>query len=114
MISLYRFFLTLGASFIEKHFTIDKSLPGNDHYHSFDGKDLKQYKDKLKELKTLYGENIKSVIDIELPARENARRSLVFHQVLKKVQYLKKSTLFQKDLEQESLLMRLIKLLAKN
>ena len=74
----------LGASFIEKHFTIDKSLPGNDHYHSFDGKDLKQYKDKLNELKTLYGENIKSVIDIELPARENARRSLVFSSSLKK------------------------------
>jgi len=73
----------LGASFIEKHFTIDKSLPGNDHYHSFDGEDLNKYKEKLKELKTIYGENMKSVVEIELPARENARRSLVFSSDLK-------------------------------
>ena len=31
----------LGAIILEKHFTFDKSLPGNDHYHAMDKDDLK-------------------------------------------------------------------------
>ena len=30
----------LGAKIIEKHFTNDKSLTGNDHYHAMDKEDL--------------------------------------------------------------------------
>lgn len=30
----------LGAQIIEKHFTLNKKLKGNDHYHSMDSKDL--------------------------------------------------------------------------
>ena len=37
----------LGAVILEKHFTHDKSLPGNDHYHSMDVKDLKIFKDRI-------------------------------------------------------------------
>ena len=32
----------LGAEVIEKHFTLDKSLPGNDHYHAGDPDDFKK------------------------------------------------------------------------
>ena len=32
---------SLGANVIEKHFTFNKMLPGNDHYHSMDREDLK-------------------------------------------------------------------------
>ena len=31
----------LGAEVIEKHFTLDKTLPGNDHYHAGDPDDFK-------------------------------------------------------------------------
>ena len=31
----------LGATYIEKHFTLDKNLKGNDHYHSADPNDFK-------------------------------------------------------------------------
>ena len=31
----------LGARILEKHFTHDKSLPGNDHYHAMDHVDVK-------------------------------------------------------------------------
>ena len=41
----------LGATFIEKHFTFDKSLPGNDHYHSFDASDLSNFYFKLNQFK---------------------------------------------------------------
>jgi sialic acid synthase SpsE len=33
----------LGAAVIEKHFTHDKTLPGNDHYHAMDKEDLKHF-----------------------------------------------------------------------
>ena len=33
----------LGASILEKHFTHDKTLPGNDHYHAMDINDLKMF-----------------------------------------------------------------------
>ena len=38
----------LGAKVIEKHFTHNKKLRGNDHYHSMDSKDLKNTFEKLK------------------------------------------------------------------
>ena len=37
----------LGAVIIEKHFTHDKSLPGNDHYHAMDKEDLKKFNANL-------------------------------------------------------------------
>ena len=33
----------LGAAILEKHFTHNKSLPGNDHYHAMDKNDLKVF-----------------------------------------------------------------------
>lgn len=32
----------MGAEVIEKHFTLDKSLPGNDHYHAGNPEDFKK------------------------------------------------------------------------
>ena len=67
----------LGASIIEKHFTHDKSLPGNDHYHAMDKKDLATFIRNLDHLFALLGENKKRSVPSEEQARENARRSLV-------------------------------------
>ena len=67
----------LGAQVIEKHFTYDKSLPGNDHYHSMDYRDLKRLIAKLNFMKTILGNERKTFLDTEIPARKNARRSLV-------------------------------------
>lgn len=75
-----------GAKIIEKHFTLDKSLPGNDHYHAMDPSDLKTfvgYGDysgvELDEtvVATLTGEHEKRCMPCEESARENARRSVV-------------------------------------
>ncbi len=75
----------LGAKIIEKHFTHDKALPGNDHYHAMDKEDLKRYKQNLSNpcpikearMSTFYGLKKVIAIESEQPARENARRSLV-------------------------------------
>ncbi len=37
----------LGSTIIEKHFTHDKTLPGNDHYHAMDEADLSAFSKKL-------------------------------------------------------------------
>lgn len=66
-----------GAMILEKHFTDDKSAPGNDHYHSMDRTDLAKLSQTLNDTKLMLGrEQLKKVIDIEVPARIQARRSL--------------------------------------
>ena len=67
----------LGARIIEKHFTHDKSLPGNDHYHSMDMHDLILFNENLDQLYGLLGGNHKEPIITEALSRKNARRSLV-------------------------------------
>jgi sialic acid synthase SpsE len=67
----------LGATVIEKHFTHDKSLPGNDHYHAMDKDDLKLFWNKWKKTQTLLGSFEVAALPDEEPARRNARRSLV-------------------------------------
>ena len=67
----------LGASILEKHFTHDKTLPGNDHYHAMDKEDLKTFNQNLGRTFELLGEKEKRSITTEEPARQNARRSLV-------------------------------------
>jgi len=67
----------LGAQVIEKHFTLDKSLPGNDHYHAFDEDDLKAFTERLDSTLTAMGSFKKSYLPEEKESRLNARRSLV-------------------------------------
>ncbi|GAB3334726.1 N-acetylneuraminate synthase family protein [Marivirga atlantica] len=74
----------LGAKVIEKHFTHDKSLPGNDHYHAMNKEDLKHFYGKLENQLTLLGDNEVRRLPSEKLAVENARRSLVATQTIKK------------------------------
>lgn len=67
----------LGASVIEKHFTHDKKLPGNDHYHAMDKEDLKLFWKKWNTTEELLGSFKLMSLPDEEPARKNARRSLV-------------------------------------
>ena len=48
----------LGARIIEKHFTFDKNLPGNDHYHSMDKVDLKIFWQIFREFKPCWAKRI--------------------------------------------------------
>ncbi len=69
--------MMLGAKIVEKHFTHDKSLPGNDHYHAMDKNDLQLFISKANEIIKLIGSYKKKSLDTEELARLNARRSLV-------------------------------------
>lgn len=67
----------LGARIIEKHFTQNKNLPGNDHYHAMDVNDLKTFKTKVSDIRQLLGGSIKKPLETEELSRKNARRSIV-------------------------------------
>jgi len=66
----------LGASVLEKHFTDDKTLPGNDHYHAMDSKDLEWISNMLALRRELLSGDGSDQIELQLAARENARRRI--------------------------------------
>jgi N-acetylneuraminate synthase len=66
-----------GAEVIEKHFTLDKSLEGNDHYHAMDPKDVRLFRKNIDKLITTTGRSTKRPISAETDSRAYARRSLV-------------------------------------
>ncbi len=67
----------LGARVLEKHFTFDKTLPGNDHYHAMDKEDLKLFRANMERIQLLVGPVALGALSDEKPAIINARRSLV-------------------------------------
>ena len=68
----------LGAVVLEKHFTLDKTLPGNDHYHAMDEFDLARFQVKVRKVHELLGPTRdKAPIATEEISRLNARRSIV-------------------------------------
>ena len=68
--------MLLGASILEKHFTHDKNLPGNDHYHAMNEKDLSNFCSKAKKYKVMISGESKD-LNKEQAARLHARRSVV-------------------------------------
>ena len=72
----------LGAKIIEKHFTFDKTLPGNDHYHSMDKHDIKNFLTLMERNRLLFGNGSYDPLSTEEVSRLNARRSLVFSKEL--------------------------------
>ena len=67
----------LGAQLVEKHFTLDKSLTGNDHYHAMDPDDAKAIITAIERMDMIRGDGSLRCLDTEGAARANARRSIV-------------------------------------
>lgn len=95
MITLATAYL-LGAEVIEKHFTLDKSLSGNDHYHSGDPNDFKKAIYNFTMIDNILGSSEKTVFDCELIPRREARRSLVPTHDMKAGDVIKKGDLMPK------------------
>jgi sialic acid synthase SpsE len=67
-----------GVDVIEKHFTVDRSLPGSaDHWLSSDENELRLLRSMADEFRKARGSGRKTVLESEKAARANARRSLV-------------------------------------
>jgi len=86
----------LGAEVIEKHFTLDKSLPGNDHYHAGDPKDFEKAIDNFKWINNILGSSEKTVLDCEIVPRREARRSLVLTRDMKAGEIIRNEDLIPK------------------
>ena len=67
----------LGATLIEKHFTLDKTLKGNDHYHAMDPQDARNIISGIEKMDMLRGKGTLTCLETEKISRLNARRSVV-------------------------------------
>jgi N,N'-diacetyllegionaminate synthase len=69
--------VALGASVIEKHFTLDKTLPGPDHKASLEPDELKQMVNSIRNVDIALGNGVKVPSDSEKKNIPIARRSIV-------------------------------------
>lgn len=76
--------VALGAVIIEKHFTLDRSLPGPDHKASLEPDELKQMVRSIREVELALGSPIKKPAASELKNRPIARKSLVASREIRK------------------------------
>jgi N-acetylneuraminate synthase len=73
----------LGSVIIEKHFTHNKALKGNDHYHAMDKNDLIAFRKNMGNVLQILGDQNCDHLSSQGLARDNARRSLVANKNLK-------------------------------
>lgn len=66
-----------GAMVIEKHFTLDKSLPGPDHIASLEPNELKEMTEAIRQVEHALGDGEKNPAEVELKNKVVARKSLV-------------------------------------
>jgi 2,4-diacetamido-2,4,6-trideoxy-beta-L-gulose transferase len=66
-----------GAVIIEKHFTIDRNLPGPDHKASLEPNELKQMIQTIRDVEKALGNGLKIPTASEIKNRKIARKSLV-------------------------------------
>jgi len=69
--------VALGACIIEKHFTLDKTLPGPDHKASLEPHELKEMIRYVREVEEALGDGIKKPTKDEDKIKKVARRSIV-------------------------------------
>jgi sialic acid synthase SpsE len=69
--------VALGAEVIEKHFTVDRSLPGPDHAASLEPDELEQMVTAIRHVEVALGDGIKRPAQCELPNISVARKSVV-------------------------------------
>jgi N-acetylneuraminate synthase/N,N'-diacetyllegionaminate synthase len=69
--------VALGAEVIEKHFTLDRSLPGPDHAASLEPSELKEMVTAIRHVEVSLGSGIKAPAPCEVPNMSVARKSIV-------------------------------------
>lgn len=76
--------VTLGATIIEKHFTLDKNMIGPDHKASLDSMELKQMVKAIRNIEIAMGNGIKQASPSEIKNMVIARKSIVANSNIKK------------------------------
>jgi len=76
--------VALGATVIEKHFTLDRNLPGPDHKASLEPDELKAMVDGIRKIELALGTGEKKPSEVEMKNRLVARKSIVAKRSIKK------------------------------
>jgi N,N'-diacetyllegionaminate synthase len=74
--------VALGATVIEKHFTLNRTLPGPDHKASLEPNELKAMVTAIRNLEMALGDGIKRLTPSEARNKPIARKSLVAKQAI--------------------------------
>ena len=69
--------VAMGAEIIEKHFTLDKNLPGPDHVASLEPQELKSMVDSIRNIEKALGNGLKKVSSSEQKNISIARKSII-------------------------------------
>ena len=75
--------VALGASVIEKHFTLDRKLPGPDHQASLEPAELAAMVTAIRNIEVALGDGIKRLTPSEAKNKPIARKSLVASRAIK-------------------------------
>jgi N-acetylneuraminate synthase len=68
--------VALGASVVEKHFTLDKSMEGPDHEFALEPDELHQMVSSIRDTEAALGTGQKQVLDVENELYEKGRRAI--------------------------------------
>ncbi|MBD3796593.1 MAG: N-acetylneuraminate synthase [Campylobacterales bacterium] len=76
--------VAMGASVIEKHFTLDKTMEGPDHKASLEPNELRAMVKGIRNIELALGDGVKKPSKSEMPNMEVARKSIVAAQDIQK------------------------------
>ena len=79
--------VAMGATVIEKHFTLDRTLPGPDHAASLEPNELKEMVTTIRNIEKAMGDGIKIPSLSEIKNIPNARKSIVAKELIKKGEF---------------------------
>jgi N-acetylneuraminate synthase len=68
--------VALGASVVEKHFTLDKTMDGPDHEYALEPDELVEMVSSVRNTETALGTSEKYVLEVEAELHEKARRAI--------------------------------------
>jgi len=88
--------VTLGARVIEKHFTLNRKWPGDDHYHSADPQMLARMVESVRTAERALGVAYEDVLPCEENSRKFARRSIIAAREIGKGQCITEEMLIMK------------------
>lgn len=74
--------VAMGATVIEKHFTLDRNLPGPDHSASLTVEELSRLVRQIRDVEAALGSPVKAPSEVELPVRAVVRRSVMARRAL--------------------------------
>jgi len=76
--------VALGAKIIEKHFTLDRSMAGPDHFCSLEPEEFRKMVTEIRDVEEALGKNSKNIQQCEKEILQKARKSIVAKVDIKK------------------------------